>query len=82
MNNPQTEYDSPWKDILEIYFKDFLQFFFPNVHLAIDWTKPIEFLNKELKQVTRDAEVGRTDMQILLPKFIALMVKKLSLYPC
>ena len=59
MNNPQTEYDSPWKDILEIYFEDFLQFFFPNVHLAIDWTKPIEFLNKELKQVTRDAEIGR-----------------------
>jgi hypothetical protein len=56
---PKSKYDSPWKDILEIYFEDFLQFFFPNVHLAIDWTKPIEFLNKELKQVTRDAEIGR-----------------------
>jgi hypothetical protein len=56
---PKSEYDSPWKDILEIYFEYFLQFFFPDIHSAIDWTQPIEFLNKELKQVTRDAEVGR-----------------------
>ncbi len=56
---PESKYDSPWKDILEIYFEDFLLFFFPDIHSAIDWTQPIEFLNKELKQVTRDAEVGR-----------------------
>jgi len=56
---PKSAYDSPWKDILEIYFEYFLQFFFPDIHSAIDWNQPIEFLNKELKQVTRDAEVGR-----------------------
>ncbi len=55
----KTKYDSPWKDILEIYFQDFLEFFFPKIHSAIDWNQPIEFLNKELKQVTRDAKVGR-----------------------
>ncbi len=59
MTKPKTKYDSPWKDILEIYFEDFLKFFFPFAHSEIDWTKPIEFLNKELKQVTKDAEVGR-----------------------
>jgi hypothetical protein len=31
---PESEYDSPWKDILEIYFEDFLQFFFPDIHAA------------------------------------------------
>jgi len=56
---PKSKYDSPWKDILEIYFEDFLDFFFPDIHSAIDWNQPIEFLNKELKQVTRDAKVGR-----------------------
>jgi len=56
---PKSKYDSPWKDILEIYFEDFIKFFFPFVHLEIDWTKEIEFLNKELKQVTKDAKVGR-----------------------
>ncbi len=59
MTKLKTAYDSPWKDILEIYFQDFIKFFFPFVYSEIDWTKPIEFLNKELKQVTRDAEVGR-----------------------
>jgi hypothetical protein len=59
MTNPQTEYDSPWKDILEIYFEDFISFFFPYLHGEIDWTKNIEFLDKELRQVTRDATIGK-----------------------
>jgi len=59
MTNPQTEYDSPWKNVLQIYFKDFISFFFPYLYSSIDWTKQIEFLDKELRQVTRDAEIGR-----------------------
>jgi cell division protein ZapA (FtsZ GTPase activity inhibitor) len=57
--NPPTKYDSPWKDILEIYFKDFIEFFFPVAYNQIDWTKKIEFLDKELQEVTKDAEIGR-----------------------
>lgn len=57
--NPQTKYDSPWKDILQIYFKEFMEFFFPAAHSQIDWTKNIEFLDKELQEVTADAEIGR-----------------------
>jgi predicted transposase/invertase (TIGR01784 family) len=59
MTNPQTEYDSPWKEILQIYFPDFISFFFPDLYAKIDWTKPIEFLDKELRQVTKDAEIGK-----------------------
>jgi hypothetical protein len=29
------------------------------VHTQIDWTKPIEFLDKELEEVVKDAEIGR-----------------------
>ncbi|BAZ36712.1 hypothetical protein NIES4101_26320 (plasmid) [Calothrix sp. NIES-4101] len=57
--NPPTAYDSPWKDILQIYFEEFILFFLPNVHTQIDWTKPIEFLDKELEEVVKDAEIGR-----------------------
>ena len=57
--NPPTAYDSPWKDILQIYFKEFMQFFFPAVYEQIDWTKEITFLDKELEEVTKDAEIGR-----------------------
>ncbi len=59
MSQPQTEFDSPWKDIIERYFQDFLQFFFPQAHGEIDWTRDYEFLDKELQQVVRDAELGR-----------------------
>jgi hypothetical protein len=57
--NPQTEYDSPWKQILQLYFEDFMQFFFPQAHREIDWTRQPEFLDKELEQVVRDAELGK-----------------------
>lgn len=57
--NPQTEYDSPWKQILQLYFEDFIQFFFPQAYEEIDWSRGNEFLDKELQQVVRDAVLGR-----------------------
>ncbi|MCL1466243.1 Rpn family recombination-promoting nuclease/putative transposase [Argonema galeatum] len=59
MTNPFTEFDSPWKDILQRYFEEFILFFFPQAHEEIDWTRTPEFLDKELQQVVRDAELGR-----------------------
>jgi hypothetical protein len=56
--NPQTEYDSPWKQILQLYFEEFMLFFFPQAHREIDWTRQPEFLDQELQQVVRDAELG------------------------
>jgi len=53
------DYDSPWKEILERYFQEFLEFFFPVAYAGIDWSKPYEFLDKELQQIVRDAEQGR-----------------------
>lgn len=58
MSNPQTEFDTPWKEVLERYFEDFILFFFPQAHGEIDWTRAPEFLDKELQQVVRDAELG------------------------
>ena len=57
--NPATEYDSPWKDILQTYFSEFMQFFFPDAYNQIDWIQPPEFLDKELQEVVADAEIGR-----------------------
>lgn len=34
-------------------------FFFPAIADEIDWNQPYEFLDKELQQVVREAEVGR-----------------------
>ncbi|MEA5599257.1 cytosolic protein [Rivularia sp. UHCC 0363] len=59
MTNPNTEFDSPWKEIIQLYFEDFMLFFFPQVHQEIDWSRGFEFLDTELQQVVRDAELGK-----------------------
>lgn len=53
------DYDSPWKEMLERYFEEFMAFFFPAAHQAINWAAGYEFLDKELQQIVRDAELGR-----------------------
>jgi hypothetical protein len=60
------DYDSPWKEALESYTEDFMRFFFPQVHAAIDWSRGVEFLDGELRQVVRDAKSGRRYLDKLL----------------
>ncbi|BAY28830.1 hypothetical protein NIES2107_06620 [Nostoc carneum NIES-2107] len=59
MTEQSTDYDSPWKEIIELYFPRFLEFFFTQAYTAIDWTRPYEFLDTELQQLEPDAEIGR-----------------------
>jgi hypothetical protein len=59
MTELRDEFDSPWKDILEAYFQDFMEFFFPHIHDDIDWSRGYDFLDQELRQVVRDAELGK-----------------------
>ena len=53
-----TDYDSPWKEALDVYFEPFMAFFFPHAYHEIDWARGYEALDKELRQVVREAEVG------------------------
>ncbi len=53
------DYDSPWKEAIERYFSDFLHFYFPYAYADIDWTQPLEFLEQELRSLSRDAEIGK-----------------------
>lgn len=59
MNEQRADFDSPWKEVLENYFRDFLAFFFPHIHTEIDWTQGYDSLDTELQQVVRDAELGK-----------------------
>jgi hypothetical protein len=59
MTELRDQFDSPWKEILEVYFEDFMLFFFPQVHAQIDWSRGYDFLDTELAQVVRDAELGK-----------------------
>ena len=53
------EYDSPWKEMLEHYFADFMAFFFPEIHREIDWSRGWESCDQELQKIVRDAELGK-----------------------
>jgi hypothetical protein len=57
--NHTDDYDSPWKEGMELYFKELMQFFFPDIAREIAWARGYQFLDKELQQVVRDAEIGR-----------------------
>lgn len=57
--DPAPDYDSPWKEILDDYFEDFMAFFFPEAHAAIDWQRGVEFFDKELQKIVADAALGR-----------------------
>jgi hypothetical protein len=41
----KTDYDSPWKDILEIYFQSALKLCFPQIARQINWGKGVQLLS-------------------------------------
>ncbi|QTA84888.1 DUF4351 domain-containing protein [Desulfonema magnum] len=53
------DYDTPWKEIIEQYFPEFIAFFFPKAFQDIDWKRGYEFLDKELQKIAKDADTGR-----------------------
>ena len=59
MTEQNTNYDSPWKEIIEDYFPQFIEFFFYDAYCEIDWERPYEFLDTELQQLEPDAEIGK-----------------------
>lgn len=66
----QQDYDSPWKDILDLQFEEFMAFFFPDAHRHINWLAGFEFLDKELQKITSDAAVGRRMVDKLVKVFL------------
>ena len=48
------DYDAYWKEIITTLFADFVQFFLPDVHEQIDFSKPPEFLEQELQKLIAD----------------------------
>jgi len=52
VNENTGNYDLTWKEALGVYFPQFLAFFFPQVSRLIDWSIPVQSLDKELQQIT------------------------------
>jgi len=58
-NTRHDDYDSPWKEAIEIMLPDFMAFYFPDAWRAIDWSKPHRFLNQELQKIVPASDTGR-----------------------
>ena len=53
---PRTQADSGWKDIIPHFVEQFFQFYFPDIHAAIDFSTPPRFLDTVLNEIMADAE--------------------------
>jgi hypothetical protein len=60
------DFDSPWKEALDVYFRAFLLLFFPDIHADIDWSRPVEKLDKELQRPAPKAAQGRRTVDKLV----------------
>jgi len=45
--------DLAWKEALTAYLPQFLELFLPEVHRDIDWGRPVEFLDGEVRRLNR-----------------------------
>ena len=56
----RANHDSAWKDILDAYFKEFMEFFYPKIAKGMDWRHRYISLDKELQSITTNAMIGKT----------------------
>lgn len=60
------DYDGAWKEALEVYFRPFMAFCFPQAYAEIDWSRGYEFLDRELQSAVRGAKIGRRHVDKLV----------------
>ena len=60
------KYDSAWKEVIEKLFEDFLEYFFPALHAAIDFSKKIEFLDTEMRPIAPFSDLGDRASDVLV----------------
>jgi hypothetical protein len=59
MTDNHDDFDNPWDVLLEIYFPQFMAFFFPEIHDDINWAKGHDFMDQEFQQIVRDADLSK-----------------------
>src|SRR5574341_20990 len=52
------DFDNPWKELIHLFFRAFMEFYFPDHARRIDWPRGFEFLEQELRQILREAHAG------------------------
>ncbi len=65
-----SDYDSGWKEAISFYFKDFMLFFFPNIHNDIDFEKGFVFLDKEFEKIVKESKEKKRYVDKLAKVFL------------
>jgi len=61
------DFDGAWKNMLsERRFASFVAFFMPEIHDQIDWSRGVEFLEQELRAITRKSRRGHRSVDRLV----------------
>ncbi len=72
METVTTELENPWKEVIEIYFKEFMLFFFPQIYDRIDFSRGYDFWDKELRRVVRNVKIMK---RRLVDKLVKVRLK-------
>jgi hypothetical protein len=59
MSRTTANYDETWKEALNEYLPSFLSFFYPQVHVLIDWSQPPEPQEQELLRISGSTKAGK-----------------------
>ena len=70
LKTPRDGYDSAWKEAISRYLAEFLALLFPDAFAQIDWTRPPEQLDTELRRVVRDAVSGDRRADLLFKVYL------------
>jgi hypothetical protein len=61
------DFDGAWKNMLsERRFASFVAFFMPDIYDQVDWTRQVEFLEQELRAITRKTKRGHRSVDRLV----------------
>ena len=58
------DYDQRLKLLVTLFFREFLELFFPEFAAEIDWSRPVEFLDKELQTIVPQAARKTVDVLV------------------
>lgn len=66
MARGRDDLDLAWKEALTGFLPGFLQLFLPHVHEAVDWSRPVVFLEGELRRLRRRVKGRRTRADVVV----------------
>lgn len=62
--------DAAWKEVLTVFFREFIELLFPAIAAEIDWRRGYKFLDTELAQVARGYATGKRVVDKLVQVYL------------